>query len=228
MRTAIYVDGFNLFHRLLQRKNHLKWLDLFALTRNALRTENDVVMIRYFTARVTNTDADPAKSLRQDVYLRALTASGVLIHYGVFRERQRRARLVETTTESEASYVKVWSREEKGSDVNLAVHLINDAWSDQYDCAVVITNDSDLAEALRLVRSMGKIVGLLSPVPNPTPDLQRHADFVRLIKASHLIRAQLPRSISLGDGRSVTCPEVWARAANDGAPEPSAEAILVR
>jgi uncharacterized LabA/DUF88 family protein len=228
VRTAIYVDGFNLFHRMLQRKNQLKWLDLFALARSVLRPENDVVMLRYFTARVTDTDTDSGKSLRQDVYLRALAASGVLIHYGVFRERQRRARLVEPTTEPEASYVKVWSREEKGSDVNLAVHLINDAWSDQYDCAVVITNDSDLAEALRLVRSMGKIVGLLSPVSNPTPDLRRHADFVRLIKASHLIRAQLPPIISLGDGRSITCPDAWARAANDDAMERSAEALLVR
>ena len=36
--------------------------------------------------------------------------------------------------------------EEKGSDVNLAVHLLNDGWMNACDCAVVFTNDSDIAE----------------------------------------------------------------------------------
>ena len=51
--------------------------------------------------------------------------------------------------------------EEKGSDVNLAVHLLNDGWLDAYDCAVVVGNDSDIAEAMRLVRHHhGKRIGL--------------------------------------------------------------------
>ena len=43
--------------------------------------------------------------------------------------------------------VKVWKNEEKGSDVNIAVHVLNDAWQNAHDCAVVVSNDSDLAEA---------------------------------------------------------------------------------
>jgi uncharacterized LabA/DUF88 family protein len=54
--------------------------------------------------------------------------------------------------------------EEKGSDVNLAVHLLNDGWLDAYDCAVVVSNDSDIAEAMRLVRHHhGKRIGLITP-----------------------------------------------------------------
>jgi hypothetical protein len=49
--------------------------------------------------------------------------------------------------------VKVWKNEEKGSDVNLALHLLNDAWLNAYDCAVVVSNDSDLAESIRLVKA---------------------------------------------------------------------------
>ena len=41
--------------------------------------------------------------------------------------------------------VNIIKTEGKGSDVNLAVHLLNDGWLDAYDCAVVISNDSDLA-----------------------------------------------------------------------------------
>ena len=47
---------------------------------------------------------------------------------------------------------QVIKTEEKGSDGNLAVHLLNDGWLDAYDCAVVVSNDSDIAEAMRLVR----------------------------------------------------------------------------
>ena len=68
--------------------------------------------------------------------------------------------------------VHVIKTEEKGSDVNIAVHLVNDAWLDKYDCAVVVSNDSDLAESLRIVREeRKKAVGLLTPVEYPSREL---------------------------------------------------------
>ena len=45
--------------------------------------------------------------------------------------------------------VKVVKNEEKGSDVNLATWLLIDAFDKAFDAAVVITNDSDLAEPIR-------------------------------------------------------------------------------
>ena len=61
--------------------------------------------------------------------------------------------------------VEVIKMEEKGSDVNLSVHLLNDAWKDRYDCAVLVTNDSDMAEAMRLVKKgfYNKKLGLITP-----------------------------------------------------------------
>jgi hypothetical protein len=48
--------------------------------------------------------------------------------------------------------------------VNLALKLLNDAWQDAYDCAVVVSNDSDLVEALHLVNTQHpKIIGLVTP-----------------------------------------------------------------
>jgi len=220
VRTAVYVDGFNLFHRLLEGRANVKWLDLFSLARAALREDNDVVMIRYFTARVSDTTADPEKSTRQDIYIQALRASGVQLHFGTFRERQRRARLVEPSIDSASSHVRIWSREEKGSDVNLAVHMVNDAWENAYDCAVVLSNDSDLAEALRIVRGMGKIVGILCPVASPAVDLRQHADFVRLVRTTHLLRSQFARTISLPGGGTIACPKSWTEAANDASANP--------
>ena len=78
--------------------------------------------------------------------------------------------------QSTASVIKT---EEKGSDVNLAVHLLNDNWPDAYDCAVVGSNDSDIAEAMRLVRHHhGKRTGLITPGKRKSSNqLRTHADF---------------------------------------------------
>ncbi|QWT19331.1 NYN domain-containing protein [Bacillus sp. NP157] len=230
MRTAVYVDGFNLFHRLLQGRPEFKWLDLISLASTALKQENDVVLLRYFTARVADTASDPDKATRQDVYLRALASSGVHIHLGAFRLREKRAKLVTAPTNGSSPYVTVWAREEKGSDVNLAVHMTNDAWKNAYDCAVIVSNDSDLAEAARVVRDMGKVVGILSPVASPTSALREHADFVRNIRAAHLSSAQFPPAIPLVDGGMIHRPNAWAASAvaTQDAPTPGLSGALLK
>ena len=47
--------------------------------------------------------------------------------------------------------MEVIRNEEKGSDVNRTLNLLNDGWLNAYDCGVVASNDSDVAEAMRLV-----------------------------------------------------------------------------
>lgn len=58
-------------------------------------------------------------------------------------------------------------REEKGSDVNVASHLLHDVLSGHVDGAVVISNDSDLELPLRLARQKVP-VGTINPSTNPT------------------------------------------------------------
>lgn len=67
--------------------------------------------------------------------------------------------------------------EEKGSDVNLASHLIHDGWSGQYDVAVLVSNDSDLEEPMRIVtQELRKPIGLVCPHDGkPVVHLARHA-----------------------------------------------------
>ena len=103
---------------------------------------------------------------------------------------------------------EVTKTEEKGSDVNLAVHLLNDAWLDAYDCAVVVTNDSDIAEAMRLVRQHhAKRVGLVTPgAGRPSRQLMAHADFARRARRNAKGGSQLPDSIP---GTSIRKPAVW-------------------
>ena len=63
--------------------------------------------------------------------------------------------------------VRVVKQEEKGSDVNLATYLLMDAFDDEYEGAVIVSNDSDLAEPIRLVRTrFKKRVIVLHPCSN--------------------------------------------------------------
>lgn len=107
--------------------------------------------------------------------------------------------------QSTASVIKT---EEKGSDVNLAVHLLNDSWLDTYDCAVVVSNDSDIAEAMRLVRHHhGKRVGLITPGKRKSSNqLKTQADFVRRLRPNALQSSQLPDPIP---GTNIRKPARW-------------------
>jgi hypothetical protein len=207
MRTIIYVDGFNLYYRAV-KGTPWKWLDLLALFRAVLQPHHQIVRIKYFTARVTGTADDPGKPQRQDLYLRALQhhRPEVEVILGHFLSHTVKAPLADPG--AGPRLVEVVKTEEKGSDVNLAVHLLNDAWLDRYDCAVVVTNGSDIAEAMRLVKAhRAKRIGLLTPgSSHPSRQLLAHADFSRHVRRSALQASQLPSPIP---GTRLRKPPRW-------------------
>lgn len=206
-RTIVYVDGFNFYYGAV-KGTAWKWLDPAALFNNVLGPQNELVKIKYFTARIQPSPNDPTVQNRQDAYLRALKAHCPLIelYYGHFL----RHRISMEHANPPPSSVEVWKNEEKGSDVNLALHVLNDAWLNAYDCAVIVSNDSDLAESLRLVKVQNhKLIGLVTPgAPKRKTSLQlkRHADFVKPIRTWMLKSSQLPDPIP---GTKIHKPAGW-------------------
>lgn len=209
MRTTVYVDGFNLYYRALKGTRH-RWLDLLELSRQLLRPENEITRIRYFTARVKQNPHKPDQHVRQDAYLRAIAThiSCLRIHEGHFYRHVVRMPLAYPEF-GEPRTVQVIKSEEKGSDVNLAVHLVNDACIDDFDVALVISNDSDLAEAIRIARSKGKPVGVANPsaTNRMNAELYNAASFTRRIEEKHLRVAQLPDAFP---SARVSKPARWA------------------
>ncbi len=189
LRTRVYVDGFNLYYGAL-KGTPFRWLDLVALARKSLSAKNEITRLNYYTARVSSkVKADsPAK---QQAYLAALASSELVkIHLGNFVARTRR--LPEhPIPEAGPKFVEVLWSEEKGSDVNLASHLVFDGCKGNFDVAVVISNDTDLIEPIRLVTELGKPVGLLTHASRPAEKLGEVASFVRNIKRAHLRACQL-------------------------------------
>ncbi|HAE02977.1 MAG TPA: NYN domain-containing protein [Rhodospirillaceae bacterium] len=207
MRTIVYIDGFNLYYGALKGTPN-KWLDVSTLCRSILKPHNDIIKIKYFTARVSARPNDPSQPQRQDIYFRALQSycPEVEFYFGHFLSHAVSAPLENPTPA--AKFVKVIKTEEKGSDVNLAVHLVNDCWLDAYDCAVVISNDSDIAEAMRLVKlHSSKAIGLVTPGNrHPSQQLKTHADFSLRLRPHILKASQLPSQIP---GTNITKPMQW-------------------
>jgi uncharacterized LabA/DUF88 family protein len=149
-RTIIYIDGFNLYYGCLKQTQY-KWLDLYALFNHLLDDTHTISKIKYYTADISSRAGNEESRLRQKYYLQAIQSHtpNLEIYKGHYLTHKIKAKNANPPPE----FVKVFKTEEKGSDVNLALHLLNDAWLDEYDCAVVVSNDSDLAESLRLVKS---------------------------------------------------------------------------
>ena len=207
MRTIVYVDGFNLYYGSLKGTS-FKWLDMPLLFRTILQSHHEIQSVKYFTAKISATPLDPLQPRRQETYLRALRAyrPDVEVHFGHFLSHEVRLPLARPSRgRRTASVIKT---EEKGSDVNLAVHLLNDAWKGICDWAVVVTNDSDIAEALHLAKQHSAIrIGLITPGNRRTSlQLKKHADFVRRIRTGALKRSQLPSPIP---NTGIRKPESW-------------------
>ncbi len=194
MRTIVYVDGFNLYYGAL-RGTPYKWLDPLRLSR-LLLPGNQILKLKYFTSRVKARPEDLGQPLRQQVYLRALgTIPNLQTILGHFLTHA-----VTLPRVDGSGLVRVLRTEEKGSDVNLATHLLRDAFSNEMDVGVLVTNDSDLVEAVRIVvGEVGLTVGVLTPtmLPGRRPSrvLRRHATFFKPIREGVLARSQFPEKL---------------------------------
>ena len=106
--------------------------------------------------------------------------------------------------------VKVARREEKGSDVNVASHLLIDIYEKRVDAALVISNDSDLAFPIRHARTLVP-VGVVNPSKNylagalrgqPEDGVGRH--WWHRLAVGDLTSAQLPEKVG-----ALTRPSGW-------------------
>jgi len=216
MRTVVYVDGFNLYYRALRKSRH-KWLNLQALCEAALPEKCAIAAIHYYTARVSG-GRNPASPRDQNTYLKALaTLPNLHVHFGNFQ--------VTTTWMPLARPLQFWppgptpfpipdsvcviKTEEKGSDVNLGAHLVRDAFVGAFEHAVIITNDTDLKEPVRLVVQEAKLpVTLLTPSDRPAPTLTNLATYVRHLRP-YLGVSQFSDPVIGSNGKPISKPDDW-------------------
>jgi len=207
MITYFYIDAFNLYFGSC-RGTPYKWLDPSKLFATIFPT-NRIEKIKYFTARVRSRPDDPGQPMRQETYLRALrTIPNLEIHFGHFLAHSVRMPLAHPII-GQDPLVEVIKTEEKGSDVNLATHLVHDAHMNRFECAMVVSGDSDLLAPVKIVTGeLRKPVGVLNPRQNPCRVLQLHATFYRHIRRSALAKSQFTISLQDANG-TFSKPSSW-------------------
>lgn len=199
-RVFVYIDGFNLYFGMMEAGyDKSRWLHVAQLAQNLLKPTQEIVAVKYFTSRVSN---NPNKQKRQTIYLEALETQGVEIIYGHYQSNS-----IECNRCGH-----IWmDQKEKMTDVNIATHLIVDAYQDRYDMAMLISGDSDLVPPIKAVHSLfkQKRVFVSFPPKRHNQTVAVAAKGSQTIGRKSLADSQLPATITKSDGYVLARPVEW-------------------
>ncbi|MCK9894943.1 NYN domain-containing protein [Frankia sp. AgB32] len=216
-----------------------RWLDLRALVTSIVAARAQwararIVRVVYCTAPIDGA-SNPSGAKDQEIYLRALRAANSVdeITKGRYITKLVRAPLAVAGPGGQADVarsawpvmvqdsagqpvrnaaflVSVAQREEKGSDVNVASHLLLDLLHQRITAAVVISNDSDLAFPVAQVRDLVP-VGVVNPSKGYTAGALRGESQTGVgrhwwynLRPTDLTAAQLPVRIG-----AISRPPEW-------------------
>ena len=214
-----------------------RWLDVRKLLSERLGWEDATLAKVVYCTAVIDAATNASGFHDQDLYLRALQAAGSVDHieYGTYVARVKQSPLAvrESPTNGRPEVVHPqWPivvqdahgrpipdavfmvsyahREEKGSDVNVASHLLVDVLSGAVDAAVVVSNDSDLKFPIRYARTKVPI-GLFNPTDSATAGALRGeagegvgGHWWRTLTADDFRSSQLPDPV-----QALTRPDGW-------------------
>ncbi len=195
-RVVCFIDGFNLYHAIARLKQpHLKWVDLWGLSRRYVRPASQRLEAVYYFSAYAHWLPDPKR--RHEAFVLAQEAHGVTPVMGKFKCKDRWCPLCRRTSQG---------HEEKETDVNIALYLLDGAYRDTYDHALLISRDSDLVPALRmlLTRFPAKGVTVVAPpLAGHSTEMISCATAKTKIRAKHLEQCLLPREVSDATGTIV-------------------------
>lgn len=212
------IDGFNMYHALCKKHgNHspyqkYKWINYWALAEclgGANATVKDVYL---FSAYLPGEEPwQQSKNARHAKLIAANKLYGVKIVLGRFFVRE--SSYLARPTRLSISYPTL---EEKRTDVNIAITLVELAVDKAYDRCLLFTADSDLVPAVehaRLRHPTGEIISVPPIARSGLAKALRGAcgGLHKKMKESHLQQSQLPLSVThpTATGATITCPPEW-------------------
>ncbi|MDD5454896.1 MAG: NYN domain-containing protein [Candidatus Ratteibacteria bacterium] len=211
-RTIFLVDGFNLYHSLVdaQKETHgkvSKWLDLKNLCLSYLPVAGRIAgnranleRIYYFSAPPTHRSQD--KQDRHSLYMRCLRSTGINVELARFKPK-------DVFCPKCKSYFI--AHEEKETDVAIAAKLFELCQSNEADTIILMTGDTDLAPAVRTCKRLypDKLIFFAFPYKRTNIELVGIAPESFSIKRKSYLRYQFPDPLMLDDNTSVSKPEDW-------------------
>ncbi|CAC9561593.1 hypothetical protein [uncultured Gammaproteobacteria bacterium] len=181
-KIIIYIDGFNLHYGINTLNQFYKWLDLEALAKSFVKSDNAIISVKYFTSKLNGNDES---TYRQKIYLDALSkCCNIKSIMGNFTRARK------------CKHCNVKNNEEKQTDVNIACEMMQDLYENNFDIAYLVSGDSDLVAPVRKISDMKKIVIIAFPPNRKSKELIAVAHNYFDIKESRLKRCQLPDEIA--------------------------------
>jgi len=211
-RATFLIDGFNLYHSLEEACRRtcgisVKWLDVKALCnsylhiiRNEVNCRVDLADIHYFSSPPINHSID--KQQRHELYMRALSSTGIKIHLGKFKKKELKCKICNG---------KITISEEKETDVAIASRLFETCYSAEADSIVLVTGDTDIAPAVRMCQRLfpGKFICFAFPHERTNSELQLLCPRSFKISLDSYKSNQFNDSLLLPDGIILHKPEQW-------------------
>jgi len=210
-RVIAYIDGFNLFYSSL-RGTKYKWLDIWSMCLALLQPNQELIKIKYFSAQIGATFSNPDKPFRQKLYLEALqTNPKIEVKLGYFSTHEVKMPKAEDFRKGKITLIDVVKAEEKGTDVNLAVQMAVDAVRNDFDYAMLFSNDSDMSYAVQITsRECKKKVGLyIARKAVLSKVLKENVSYIRSITPTILFTHQFPDEIKTSNDRVIKKPKDW-------------------
>ncbi len=200
-KVYAFIDGFNFYHAVddVPAYRKFKWMNLKRLVSCYVLGADTLEGVEYFTTLAT---WDAGKVARHTQFIRANEEQGVVVTYGEFKRKDRYCGLCNR---------KFKKREEKQTDVNIALRLLELAIQERYDKAIIVSGDTDLIPAIKAVHRTfpQKTIGVVIPIGRASEDLKKQADFHHKMKVKHLASSRFDDNHKMADGSILTCPASW-------------------
>lgn len=220
-QVSVFVDGYNLYHAIHNLgKPHLKWVNLFDLAKEFARSEQgyEIKRVIFFTARPIHKSIEVQQ--RYSLYIKALMANNIFVIERKFKKK------ILSYNKDGKNFTRI-SYEEKESDVNLALAIIEDAFEKISDKILVITNDSDISPSIRMALKKNNSLKISVITPPLIKTKRANYDLIdacgdinknkagqiffktRMISQDHIERNLMPDIVIAKDGEKIFRPKEY-------------------
>lgn len=151
-RVMVFIDGSNFYHGLKHSLGHAR-IDFQRFCSLVCDADRRLVHVHYYNVPLRQADNPEAYKGQQRFLSQLRKLPHFTIHLGRLADRER----VETCPGCHMEY-NVSYQTEKGVDVQLASHMLSFAFDNQYDTAVLVSNDGDFAPVVAEVLRLNKRV----------------------------------------------------------------------
>lgn len=211
-KVTFYIDGFNFYFGLKRTKKvdpawrAFYWIDIVKLCESFLGNNQMLEKVIYFTA----SPLSPQKNSRQSAFLNA----NKLINgdrFEIVRGKYLDKHIICPYCKGDIS-----RPEEKKTDVNISIRMVEDCVMDATDIVALVSADSDLVPPIELIQRLFPETGIkvYFPPSNFSNDLKdnlihhRSKPVLMLKNIRRFQAAVMPHTVSK-DGKTYTIPDKW-------------------